>query len=56
MTQEEFLRIEKLKITKQVWVDGKFCKPGEVVEVKGNDKMELLGSKKAERVSDEKKK
>lgn len=50
MTQEEFIKVEKLKILKSCYVDGKFCKEGTIVEKGGNDKVELLGSRKAEKV------
>lgn len=49
MTAEEFNTVEKLTIVKQCYVDGKFCKKGTVVEKAGNDKVELLASKKAVR-------
>lgn len=56
MTAEEFNKVEKLRIVKQCYVGGKFCKPDSVVEVSGNDKVELLASKKAERDSRDNKK
>lgn len=49
MSIEEFNQVEKLTIVKQCYVDGKFCKKGSVVEKSGNDKVELLASKKAVR-------
>lgn len=55
MTIEEFNKVEKLKIVKQCYVDGKFCKVGTVVEKSGNDKVELIASKKAERSEEAKK-
>lgn len=54
MTAEEFNKVEKLKIVKQCYVDGKFCKAGTTVEKAGNDKVELLASKKAERAEEKK--
>ncbi len=39
----------KVKITANVRVAGKPCKPGAIVEVKGNDKIQLLASGKGVR-------
>jgi len=56
MTIEEFGTVEKLKILKPVWVKGVAKKVGDIVELAGNDKVQLLGSKQAERVEKESKK
>lgn len=56
MTIEEFGTVEKLKILKPVWVKGIAQKAGDIVELAGNDKVQLLGSKLAERVEKESKK
>jgi hypothetical protein len=50
MKIEEFNTVEKLEIVSTVWVAGKLCKAGDIVEVKGNDKIQLLASKKAVKV------
>lgn len=42
----------KLKITDHVRVAGKICKPGDVVTLSGNDKVQLLATGKAERAAD----
>jgi hypothetical protein len=48
MTQEDFLKVEELKIIKPCYVLGKAKKPGDVVKLSGNAKIQLKASKRAE--------
>ena len=56
MTNEEFVTVEKLRIVKSVWVKGQLKKAGDTVELSGNDKVQLLGAKQAERIGADSKK
>lgn len=49
---EELNTVIKLKILKPCMVGGKSKNVGEVVELSGNDKIQLLASKKAERYTE----
>jgi len=53
-TSEEFNKVEKLKLTADVFVAGKAMKAGETVSIKGNDKVQLLASNRAVRVDEPK--
>ena len=53
MTIEEFGTVEKLKIVKMCWVKGELKQAGDVVELSGNDKSQLLGAKQAVRLGSE---
>jgi len=54
MTIEEFSTVERLKIVKTCWVKGQLKKEGEIVELAGNDKVQLLGAKQAVRAGENK--
>lgn len=49
-TEKEFNKVESLKITFPCFVAGEAKKLGDVVQVSGNDKIQLLASHRGERV------